>query len=340
LEYSLRRTKIIKSLVKTNPDSVLVQLQSLSVAQDIPKVRLGLMDQGILAAARHRILPEAYLFGLVYINMTAQVHPSFLLGRHSNIGWWYYFPVAFLLKTPLIVLAAMSAAIALSFRRRDGWVLALLLVPVSLYVISSMSAHINIGLRHLLPIYPFLYVLCGGLAVEWRRLSPKLKRPLAAIALLGISLSSVIVLAPPWRPQLIYPHYLSYFNELAGGPRQGYRRLVDSNLDWGQDLKSLRLWLTTHGVTEPINLCYFGTADPRYYGISHINLPGGYPFEMQPDFKRARIPGYLVISATCLHGTYAFPGGQDTWAKILSNAELVDRVGYSLFVYRLKSPLD
>ena len=337
LEYNLRRTKALKSLGDVNPDSVLLLLPT--VEQEVPKVRLGLLDQGILAAARHHILPEGYLFGLAHTNMMAQVRPSFLLGRYSSRGWWYYFPVAFLLKTPLVVLLATCAAVGLSFRRRDGWVLTFLLLPVGLYVIASMSAHINIGHRHLLPVYPFLYVLCGGLAVEWRKLNSKLQRPLAVVTLSAIMLGSVLVFTPPWRPQWIYPHYLSYFNELAGGPRQGYQRLVDSNLDWGQDLKSLKTWLTKRGINEPVNLCYFGTADPRYYGIPHVNLPGGYPFEMQQDFSRARVPGYVAISATRLQGTYSFPSGRATWAHFLSHAELVGTVGYSIFVYHVASPL-
>ena len=78
--------------------------------------------------------------------------------------------------------------------------------------------------------------------------------------------------------------YLAYFNELAGGPRNGYRSLVDSNLDWGQDLRNLKRWLREREIEEPINLCYFGMADPRFYQIRHVKMPGGY--ELEPPFGR------------------------------------------------------
>src|SRR5206468_11204129 len=119
---------------------------------------------------------------------------------------------------------------------------------------------------------------CGGLAVEWGKLRSERKTGIAAGAILGIVISSSVVFAPPWRPTLVYPHYLAYFNELAGGPRNGYKRLVDSNLDWGQDLKGLKRWADEKRLdaTHPLYLSYFGTADPRYYQIPHINLPGGY----------------------------------------------------------------
>jgi len=269
--------------------------------------------------------------------MMAQVRPSFLLGRYSNVGWWYYFPITFLLKTPIVTLIAMGAALWFSLRRRETWILLFLLLPVGLYVISSMSVHINIGHRHLLPIYPFLYVLSGGLVVEWRKQNSKVRKPLAAASLLAMAIGSLIVFAPPWRPQWVYPHYLSYFNELAGGPRQGYRRLVDSNLDWGQDLKSLRTWLTQRGITEPINLCYFGTADPHYYGIVHLSLPGNYLFEKPIDFNQARVPGYAAISATNLQVARFQPQGRAAWADFLSHAKLVDTVGYSIFIYQVGS---
>src|SRR5206468_11421522 len=101
-----------------------------------------------------------------------------------------------------------------------------------------------------------------------RRLSP------AAVALGGAAaaaLSALVVFAPPWRPQPTYPDFLAYFNEAAGGPRGGSRALVDSDLDWGQGLKSLSSWLAERGIAEPVNLCYFGTAEPRFYGLRFVN---------------------------------------------------------------------
>jgi hypothetical protein len=132
---------------------------------------------------------------------------------------------------------------------------------------------------------------------------------------------------------VVAPHYLAYFNELAGGPRNGYKCLVDSNLDWGQDLKHLRRWLDQRQITDPVNLCYFGTADPRREQICHLNMPGGYFFEPVMPLTVARTPGYVIISATHLQGAYMPPELIAAWREFLKNATLVDTVGYSLFIY-------
>ena len=141
---------------------------------------------------------------------------------------------------------------------------------------------------------------------------------------------------PPWKPSVVYPYYLAYFNELAGGPRRGHERFVDSNLDWGQELKGLKRWLDAHRVTEPINLCYFGTADPRYYQIAHFNTPGSY--RLEPQERGVRVPGLLAISATQLEGAYYTAKYRAALAQVLAGARLVDVVGYSIFIYRLDGP--
>jgi hypothetical protein len=197
-------------------------------------------------------------------------------------------------------------------------------------------SHLNIGLRHLLPIYPFLYVLAGGLALELTHLR-QTTRIIALLVMVGvIAVSSRIVFFPAggakWQP--VAPHYLAYFNELAGGPANGFKELVDSNLDWGQDLKNLKLWLIAHDIQDPVYLCYFGMADPRYYQIAHYNLPGGYWFEPQQDFGVLKPGGLIAISATNLQGVYLSPAEREAWKKILAHSTLVDTVGYSIFIYK------
>lgn len=286
----------------------------------------------LLLADRWQLLPEAYLYGVAYAEMRSLSRGSFLLGRHSDRGWWYYFPVAFLLKTPTLSLVIFAAAIAyLAWRKREHWLdLAFLLVPVVVYVLLSSRSHLNIGHRHLLPIYPFLFVCSGGLALVRRPTLLGFARP---ASLLAIALGCFVVFAPPWRPAFTYPHFLAYFNELAGGPRSGYQRLVDSNLDWGQELASLKRWLDARGIRQPINLCYFGTADPRYHQIAHMNMPGGYLFEPATPWDRINPSGYFAVSATCLQGVYQSPQDHATLRRLLSDATLVDTLGYSLFIY-------
>jgi 4-amino-4-deoxy-L-arabinose transferase-like glycosyltransferase len=302
-------------------------------ASNLPDVVLPLTGRLLLLASRWHLLPEAYLFGFAYAEMRSLSRGSFLLGRYSDRGWWYYFPVAFLLKTPTVSLLLIAAAIVyLGWRKREDWLdWSFLLVPVLAYVLVSLRSHLNIGHRHLLPIYPFLFVCCGSLGLI--RLPP-VRRFVGPAVLSAIALNGFVVFAPLWRPALTYPHFLAYFNELAGGPRAGYTRLADSSLDWGQELKSLKHWLEVRGIREPIKLCYFGTADPRYYQIAHVNLPGGYLFEPETPWERIDVSGYFAVSATCLDGVYQSPQTHLALKRVLAEATLVDTLGYSLFIYR------
>jgi hypothetical protein len=103
----------------------------------------------------------------------------------------------------------------------------------------------------------------------------------------------------------VYPFPLTFFNQFAGGPGNGFKYLSDSNLDWGQPLKALRSWMREHGVAH-VNLAYFGTADPAYYGIDCTHLPGAPTFAL-PQIMKPRLPGYVAISATVASGVYLDP---------------------------------
>jgi hypothetical protein len=238
-----------------------------------------------------------------------------------------------------VTLAAIALAVFCWLRRADRWAdFAFVLIPPAIFFAVCVWTRLNIGHRHILPIYPFLFVLCGSLALEWQKWQPRVQQRTAVVALALIVISSVLVFAPPWRPAVVFPHYLAYFNELAGGPRNGYKNLVDSNLDWGQDLKGLKSWLERKGVAEPINLCYFGVTDARHYGFPHVNLPGTFDTAPSVTFEEARVPGYVAISATHLQGLYFSEEGRAAWRKFLANATLVDTIGYSIFIYRKDAP--
>jgi hypothetical protein len=255
----------------------------------------------------------AYFADLAWLRQyTRAGHPSFLLGTRGVSGWWFYFPVALLIKTPIPLLLLLLAAGVRSLRRRDdrqGEYF--LLVPMALFFVSSMFSSIDIGYRNILPVLPFVYVYAGKVVTlataRWARV--------------------VLLLLCAWYAVgtvVVAPHYLAYFNESIGGPANGYRYLVDSNLDWGQDLKNLKGYLDAHGIQE-VYLDYFGTADPAYYGIRYSPLPDVPP---GPEDATA----YYAISATSLQNVYAQEGATSHW---LAQFEPVDRVGYSIFVYRL-----
>jgi hypothetical protein len=240
------------------------------------------------------LAPEAWLHGLATVRATSSRREAYLNGQRSVVGWWSYFPEAFLLKSPpalfaLLAWGAVFAARRLRSRAFDVWAV---LGPVVVYALFSLSARLNIGHRHLAPIEPLLFVLLGCIARSaWSRRAGRI-----ALGALLLSYTASFVAATP--------RYLSYFNFLAGGPRGAPRYLLDSNLDWGQDLGRLGEWSREHGSPE-IYLAYFGTADPRAYGIRFRKVC--LVHDMRPDLPEERPgPGDLVaVSVNLLYGLYA-----------------------------------
>ncbi len=243
-------------------------------------------------------------------------HEAYLLGMHSPRGWWYFYPVAFVLKTPVASLVLILLAAGWALRKLWNGRLAILrkvpfavwtmAVPLVVYVAICLTSTIDTGLRQLLPAYPFLFALAGAALSSMRwRLS------LAALALVAAL-----------ETMAVYPHFTAFFNWASGGPAQGPRYLVDSSLDWGQDLKKLKGYMDEHGISS-VCLFYFGTADPGYYGI-HFE-PVGSPEESS---RRC----VLAVSATCLQGVYV-PEDMFAW---LRKQTPTARVGYSIYVYDLR----
>ncbi len=330
VELTLRRAKALELLAGDHPNGPPPDLVEATAAQ----VELGLPARLLVRLDSMRAVPEAFAFGIAEAQRKAQSRTSFLRGEISSRGFPTYFLWTFLLKTPIVSLLLCTLALLLLARRRMRAVdLLFLLLPLVIYALFSFSSRLNIGHRHLVPLYPFLYVLSGSLITTSRA------RRVTPFVLGWVVLGSSLVWTPAVRPQVIYPDYLAYFNELAGGPAQGSKSLVDSNLDWGQDLPALATWLEENGVEEPIALCYFGTADPRYHGIRFVNLPGGYPFA--PPFGRGSFaaldqPGYLAISATHVRGVYFDPVLRASWRQRLMGAEPIAMAGRSIDIYRLE----
>ena len=269
--------------------------------------------------------------------------PGFLLGQFSNQGFPLYFPVVLLTKTPLLTLVLLlGAAIILVALRKTRPNAVFLLVPLAVYFIVSMFSALNLGYRHLLPLLPFMYLLIGGVASKpvrewaWRYfVSPSegqegvSSAPVISVLLLLLSL----VLIDFW----IHPHYLSYFNLAAGGPANGNRIAIDSNIDWGQDLLRLQRWIEDNEV-DRIKLAWFGTADPDYYGLNYDPLPG-FPrpaFISQwtdPPFDpTAPEPGIYVISASSL---WELPLPEKNVYPWFRDREPDDRIGYSILIFEV-----
>jgi hypothetical protein len=266
-----------------------------------------------------------YVEGIAFqLEHAEEGHPAFFAGRHADGGWWYYALMSLLLKTPAPSLLLLGAsAIRLARRRnRSRWLDESFVVLPPLAVIAFFSfQHQSIGLRYVLPALPFLFVFASGVLATGR------PRGLARVALAGLL---AWVLAASLS---IYPHYLAYFNETVGGPARGYRYLVDSNLDWGQDLEGLAKFMRERDI-ERVHLSYFGTDSPARYGIRYDWLPS-YHLERPNRTREFHIPhrGWFAISATHLQGVYL--PDRDIYA-FLREQEPVARIGYSIFVYHLE----
>ncbi|GJM41585.1 MAG: glycosyl transferase [Ardenticatenaceae bacterium] len=244
------------------------------------------------------------------VNVSRGGRMAFLLGESSDQGFLLFFPVAFLVKTPLVLLAGLLGLIWLGWKRPFARSkLLYLLIPASLYFVVSVVSEINIGYRHLLPILPLIIVGVSGLPLLFQQGSNGRR---AAGWLLAIS----IVL-----PSLfIHPHYLSFFNLAAGGPLNGASILADSSNDWGQDLLRLQAWMAENDV-EQINLGWFGIADPAYYGMNYEPLPG-FPraeffslWDNSPFDPQAPERGIYAVSASSLWESHRSEKTVYTWFR-------------------------
>jgi hypothetical protein len=246
---------------------------------------------------------------------------SFFWGRHGNSGWLSYFPVVFLIKTPLPLLIALALAVGAVFSRKLSFPSTLWIPPLVFFGLACFSK-VQIGHRHLLAVYPFLIVMAAlglnALPLPWGR----------GIAVVLIGWQTVSA----WR---VRPDFLPYFNEAVGGPSQGYRYLTDSNLDWGQGLKQLRKELTDDDIKNGIYLCYFGVADPHAEGITYLNVASDPIAGHQDDTEKPGLnPSKFAVSVTNWQNTYYADRTAFDWLKSLPPAQLI---GNSLFLYDFSS---
>ncbi len=220
---------------------------------------------------------------------------------------------------PLLILG--GAALAGWLRAPDlarFWVAA----PPAAYFLAACLSSTQIGVRHILPVYPFLIVAGAWAAAKaWGR--PPWGRAGAA-ALAGWLAASVL---------RYHPHHLAYFNEIAGGPAGGVRWLGDSNLDWGQGLKELARVLKERG-NPPVYLCYFGVADPGYYGIRYLAFGSITTVDPRPQASEPGPgdPVLLAVSVTNLQAVYFTQRELFSWLK---ERRPVAAPGYAMRLYDL-----
>jgi hypothetical protein len=285
----------------------------------------------------------AYLVGLERtLHHSAIGHRAYLMGSVSETGWWYYFLLAWLIKTPpgtILLVGASLLFLAIGTRRslRDELFLYL---PVALTVLITCFWKVNIGLRHLMPIYPFLYLGVGrllGVTPDPSAAAPATgggRRPSttggrrAAVALCALALGWNVVEAAR-----IAPDQLAYFNQFAGGPANGHHWLLDSNLDWGQASKSLRRYVEEQRL--PMIYCaYNGNSDPWYVGLRYQYVPGSGNLRNAKE-RPARMPAsggreLFAINVMVLHSLHFSDPHLYDW--MLAKTP-VATPGYSYFVY-------
>jgi len=275
--------------------------------------------RAVEAVRGHHLLPEAWIYGFTDVYRRSQVRPAFLNGEFRLRGWPWFFPYTFLVKTPLALFAIMALSLgALDWaafgpfpgRRRALWERLYPTIPLwlllAVYWAAAVASHLNIGHRHLLPVYPPLFILCGA-SGTWLKgwLGPAPARGRAMGAVLIALLAALFV-----ETACFFPNYLAYFNGIVT-PRAAYRHLVDSSLDWGQELPAIRAYLDHHvGAPGSAYLSYFGTASPDYYGIRARPLfsvagldgrdrPDWKTFFIAPEDLQARVPELREQYADC-----------------------------------------
>jgi hypothetical protein len=278
-----------------------------------------------MLAQDHHLLPQPWIYGFFFTYRSTLMRPTFLLGERADLGRWYYFPLAMLFKTPLATIAAIVLALIIVFRgvRNAHWTLMSLVIPIVIYMASAMSSKLNLGLRHVLPVYPFLYVLIGVAAANYRAAHAR------RFARIAAALAVVLI----FETMVAYPHYISFFNAAARPFR--LHLLSDSNFDWGQDLTYVAEWQRRNPNTR-LYLGYLGGVDPEFYGINYVNIPGG--FMMNPRWQwPPTTPGVVAISATLLQGVNCPPSCVEYYAPFRAR-EPREMIGDTIYVYDWPPP--
>lgn len=281
-------------------------------------------------------LPADYVLGIDTLkrNFESNSKLAYLRGEFRSKGWWYYYLYGLIVKVPLGTwgLVILSGAVGWRYRTRIRDEITILAPAACYLAFTSSQVGLNSHVRYVLPIAPFAFVWTSKLA---KAVEMQDRKTLAIIAtcLLLLITSSMRAL----------PNGLSYFNELAGGALRGHDHLLDSNIDWGQDLRSLQAWIDQHPESKPLGIAFFGSYSPSDVGIDFRLPPMHPPLPGQPVNSSGPRPGYFAVSVNFLRG-YRFAvfdsEGKRHWLSepcltYFQSLEPVDRAGYSIYIYHV-----
>lgn len=286
-------------------------------------------------------LPKNYVLGidLQRKDFERYIHPSYLGGQFREKGWWYYYLYALAVKVPLgtWILLCLATFVGLFTNIKVLWRDEVILLAPAIVILTFVSSQFGFSehMRYVLPIFPFFFIWLSRVSVAFQRR--------------GVILPAVIAAALAWSvgsSLWYYPHSLSYFNELVGGPIGGPKHLLHSNVDWGQDLLYLKKWLDQHPEAKPLKLAYFGWCNPKYAGIAYTvpeclttkNADGS-----QSTFTKPIPPGWYAISANFIYGlpsfTFEWDGKKTDYEMNALSAfrdlKPVAMAGYSIYIYHV-----
>ena len=239
-------------------------------------------------------------------------HPAFLLGEVRLRGWWYYYLVVLAVKTPLplLALAIAGAAYSVRARREEGWTAVVPILGVVAVLVPALLSHVDLGVRLVLAVYPFFALLAArGATTAWRTAGTRAQVLARRGAVAALSVGMMVTAVRTW------PDYLAYFNPVAGSRPE--RVLVDSNLDWGQDLYRLADTVRARGI-DSIRVHYFGSSQLSSVGLTNAR-------RLAPN---ERTTGWVAASETYLAGVWS-----DTSLQWLARRTPVARIGPSMRLY-------
>jgi len=244
----------------------------------------------IRAIARFHLLPESYLAGLLYV-MDNSTRTSFIFGHEHPTGVWYYFPVTILVKTPLsllfLFLLGMASPGLWKSRSRE---LVILSLPIAVFLLSAMASKINLGVRHILPVYPFMILFASAAAAYYSERSR-----------LWLALSTALLVFQSVSYAQSFPDQIAYANQAWGGPAKVRLYLGDSNVDWGQSLYQVRDYINRRGIGD-CWIAWLGGENPAHAGLPCRQLAGPSFIEAAqrdlPGLLPERFSGTLFISNT------------------------------------------
>lgn len=255
---------------------------------------------------------------------------SYLRGEQRFGGWWYWYLYALCVKVPVGIWVLGLVPIAFSVRKtvassiwRDEFVL--LSHSIFLFILVSSQTGFSRYFRYVLPAFPFCLIWLSQSARVLDR-----RRPV---------LSACVTLAIVWSivsSLLVYPHSISYFNELAGGPKGGPEHLLDANIDWGQDLFDLKRWYDSNPDARPFHLKYFGAIEPSLAGIDSLSVPWLTHRSTGVTNEKLK-PGWYAISVNDLYGYKHYDEADNKDYRYLLRFSPIATAGYSIYIYQLSA---